>query len=78
MTTIFDFLDNVKMDHRTSSTKRKFIIDDKDEKEEEDISDEVYIYDQSIPHCSSIPLGKKNQHFKYKKHTGNEKAYELG
>lgn len=58
MTTIFDFLDNVKMD-RTSSTKRKLIIDDKDEKEEEDISDEVYIYDQSIPHCSSIPLGKR-------------------
>jgi len=56
MTTIFDFLDNVKMDR--TSTKRKLIIDDKDEKEEEDISDEVYICDQSIPH-RSIPLEKR-------------------
>lgn len=43
MTIIFEFLDNVKMDH--TSIERKFIIDDKDEKEDEDMNDvdEIYI-----------------------------------
>lgn len=39
-------------------TRRKFIIENKNEKEEEDINDEAYICDQSIPH-HSIPLEKR-------------------